>query len=60
MINLSDLTHSPTPEDIEYFKNLMASVPPAVEFALEHAKDANWDCVIRMMKVLEADYKKKE
>lgn len=60
MINFSDLTHNPDPEYIEYFRNLMASVPPAVDFAVKHAKDANWDCVRRMMKVLQEDYKKKE
>lgn len=47
-------------EDIEYFKNLMESVSPAIDFTLEYCKDARWDVVYRAMDILKQKYKEEE
>ena len=44
-------------EDKEYFRKLMAAVPPAVDFMVKHCKDARWDCVSEAMEVLRGGFK---
>lgn len=44
--------------ETEYFKNLLESVPGAIELTLKYCKDARWDIVARAMDILKQKYKK--